>query len=102
MTTFGAWLKRERKRAGLTQQELADAASIDNTTVSHLEAGRIGSVGEPTLLAFADALELDYDETLLRAGKLPYWFQGAVLRLTPDQYRQVAGLVLQLALSTPA
>lgn len=96
MQTFGPWLKQARKAAGLTQQDLADAARIDNTTVSHIEADRITGISEPTLLAFAELLQLDRDETLLRAGKLPFWFKGAVLQLTPEQYREVAALVRRL------
>lgn len=92
-TDFGQWLRGERKRAGLTQRALAAAARIDHTYLSHIEAGRQTGIAEPTLLLLARALDLDADETLLRAGKLPFWFKGAVLQLTPAQYHEVAALV---------
>lgn len=38
--TYGDWLKEQRKAACLTQQELADAAVMTRSHISHIEAGR--------------------------------------------------------------
>ncbi|MEU3310130.1 helix-turn-helix transcriptional regulator, partial [Nocardiopsis sp. NPDC006832] len=40
---FGRLLKKTRSRSGLTQQELAKAAVIAQSTVSELEGGRKGT-----------------------------------------------------------
>ncbi len=37
---YGEWLKDKRKAAGLTQQELADAAIMTRSHIAHIEAGR--------------------------------------------------------------
>ncbi|WP_432107493.1 helix-turn-helix domain-containing protein [Streptomyces sp. AA1529] len=39
-TTYGEWLKAQREAAGLTQQELADAAIMTRSHIAHIEAGR--------------------------------------------------------------
>ncbi|MFG2207700.1 Scr1 family TA system antitoxin-like transcriptional regulator [Streptomyces sp. NPDC048638] len=38
--TYGDWFKEQRLAAGLTQQELADAAVMTRSHISHIEAGR--------------------------------------------------------------
>ncbi|MDT9681156.1 helix-turn-helix transcriptional regulator [Streptomyces sp. TRM76323] len=37
---YGEWLKAQREAAGLTQQELADAAIMTRSHIAHIEAGR--------------------------------------------------------------
>lgn len=37
---YGDWLKAQREAAGMTQQELADAAIMTRSHISHIEAGR--------------------------------------------------------------
>jgi transcriptional regulator with XRE-family HTH domain len=39
-STYGEWFKEQRLAAGLTQQELADAAIMTRSHISHIEAGR--------------------------------------------------------------
>ncbi|MBQ0848853.1 Scr1 family TA system antitoxin-like transcriptional regulator [Streptomyces sp. NPDC057621] len=39
-STYGDWLKQQRETAGLTQQELADAAVMTRSHIAHIEAGR--------------------------------------------------------------
>ncbi|MFH8463807.1 Scr1 family TA system antitoxin-like transcriptional regulator [Streptomyces sp. NPDC017991] len=39
-STYGDWIKQQRETAGLTQQELADAAVMTRSHISHIEAGR--------------------------------------------------------------
>lgn len=37
---YGEWLREQRKKAGLTQQELAVAATMTRSHIAHIEAGR--------------------------------------------------------------
>jgi len=46
---LGRALRELRRRAGLTQEELAARAGTDNTYISHAEAGRFG-VGWDTVM----------------------------------------------------
>lgn len=39
-TAYGDWLKARREAAGMTQQELADAAVMTRSHIAHIEAGR--------------------------------------------------------------
>ncbi|MEU9363866.1 helix-turn-helix transcriptional regulator [Streptomyces avermitilis] len=39
-STYGDWLKQQRETAGLTQQQLADAAVMTRSHIAHIEAGR--------------------------------------------------------------
>ncbi|MBB0245286.1 helix-turn-helix domain-containing protein [Streptomyces alkaliphilus] len=38
--TYGEWLREQRTAAGMTQQELADAAIMTRSHIAHIEAGR--------------------------------------------------------------
>ncbi|SEF56142.1 Helix-turn-helix [Actinacidiphila yanglinensis] len=37
---YGQWLREQRKKAGMTQEELARAATMTRTHIAHIEAGR--------------------------------------------------------------
>ncbi|GGU71373.1 transcriptional regulator [Streptomyces albospinus] len=39
-STYGDWLRQQRELAGLTQQQLADAAVMTRSHIAHIEAGR--------------------------------------------------------------
>ncbi|MDI3404245.1 helix-turn-helix domain-containing protein [Streptomyces cavernicola] len=39
-TTYGDWVRERREAAGMTQQELADAAVMTRSHIAHIEAGR--------------------------------------------------------------
>lgn len=39
-TNYGDWLREQREAAGLTQQQLAEAAVMTRTHIAHIEAGR--------------------------------------------------------------
>jgi predicted ATPase/DNA-binding XRE family transcriptional regulator len=56
---FGAWLKRLRQAAGLTQEELAEKAGISGRTVSDAERGLRTSVYADTARRLSNALELE-------------------------------------------
>src|SRR3954454_16189955 len=64
---FGDLLRTLRKRAGLTQEELAERSGLSRDAISALERGRRTRPHPPTLKAIGGALGLsDADVDLLR------------------------------------
>lgn len=61
-TALGLLLQRERRAAGLTQEELAERAGISARTVSDIERGLRGSVYRDTAARIAAALGLAAEE----------------------------------------
>ena len=70
--TFGDRLKRSRKRAGLTQGELADAMGgrYDRSMISHVESGRVGMVLDGLAIA-ARTLNVSTDYLLGLSEETP-------------------------------
>src|SRR5262249_59547647 len=56
--TFGSLLRRHRRAAGLTQQELAERAGISEDTISNIERGVPHVPRRETLELLAEALRL--------------------------------------------
>ena len=56
-------LRRKRRRAGLTQEELADKAGVATTTVSRIEEG-VTQPRIPTIRKIAQALGLQVRDLL--------------------------------------
>jgi tetratricopeptide (TPR) repeat protein/transcriptional regulator with XRE-family HTH domain len=56
--TFAGLLRKLRTEAGVTQQELAEAASVSLRSVSDLERGRVAVPQKDTVRLLADALHL--------------------------------------------
>ena len=54
---FGEFLKLFRKRAGLTQVELAEAAGTTQQAISKLESGEVQNPEMDTVLMLAKALK---------------------------------------------
>lgn len=66
---FGAGVRERRRRAGMSQDELADAASLSRTSVVNIENGRQGvSIG--TLYRLAEALACAPGELLPRVHEV--------------------------------
>jgi transcriptional regulator with XRE-family HTH domain len=63
---FAVNLTTARKRAGLTQEEVAFKAAIHPTWISHLESGRVNPTLS-TIAKLASALEVE-PEDLLAGG----------------------------------
>jgi len=68
---FGASLKKLRIQAGLTQRELADRVNVDFTYLSKIENGALPPPSEKVVLKLAETLNVDKDELLTLAGKIP-------------------------------
>ena len=70
---FGDYLRRKRREKNKSQRTLAEEAGINFTYLSKVENDVPGfdSLSEPTLNRIASALEVDPDEMITRAGKIP-------------------------------
>ena len=70
-SSFGKTIRDARKRADLSQKELAERANIDFTYLSKIENDRMPAPSEKTIRALAALLGLDVDELIRLAGYLP-------------------------------
>ena len=71
--SFGKFLRRLRKQKKKTQRDLAREVGVNYTYLSKVEndAPGFSTVSEKTLRKLAGALEVDSDEMITRAGKVP-------------------------------
>jgi transcriptional regulator with XRE-family HTH domain len=109
---FGGWLRDQRNRAQLSQEELAAQTGgiIAQTDISRLERGRNANPGIMTVLVIAQALDLDLGDLAplvnmkpirmdaVKEGRLPAKL-GRYLEKIEDQVDEVRGMA-QRALST--
>ena len=93
---FGEYLRGLRKRAGLSQRELAEQAGIDFTYLSKIENGRVDPPAEETMRALARALGADADELLARARKMPRELKQLVAQGSPEK-----AMLLRRSAQTP-
>ncbi len=82
---FGEYLRGLRKRAGLSQRELAQQAGIDFTYLSKIENGRVDPPGEATLRALASALGAEAEDLFARARKMPRDLKQLVAQGSPEK-----------------
>lgn len=68
---FGPRLRELRKQAGLSQRELAEKIGVSFTYLSKIESGVMPPPSEKVLGKLAEALNIDEDELLTLAGKIP-------------------------------
>jgi transcriptional regulator with XRE-family HTH domain len=66
---LGAAIREQRKRLGLSQEELADRADTHPTWISHLESGRKNPAWG-TVERIARALEIKVSDLATRAEEL--------------------------------
>ena len=59
MTEVGDQLKKARRRAMLTQEELAEKSGVGITTINRIEKGRVEDPHFSTLRKLAQALDVD-------------------------------------------
>jgi HTH-type transcriptional regulator, competence development regulator len=69
--TFGKYIKELRKKAGLSQRDLAEKANIDFTYLSKIENGKMAPPSEDTIKKIAEALNEDPDKLIIMADKIP-------------------------------
>lgn len=68
---FGVRLRALRKWVGLSQRELATKIGVDFTYVSKIENGLLPPPSEKVILRLAETLNVDKDELLTLAGRIP-------------------------------
>lgn len=89
--TFGGRLTSERERAGLSQAQVAEAAGLDASTISKLEAGtRVPSPDTVARLVAALTLDAEAGGGLYVAARLLppgdwVWLAGWCIRPTHEQ-----------------
>lgn len=66
--TFGQWLERKRKAAGLNQTELAERSRVTKATISLYELDRINQPRRSQVDKIAKALNVPLDEARDAAG----------------------------------
>lgn len=91
--SFGRFLKKRRKQKGMSQRALAAEVGINHTYLSKVEndAPGFSSLSEESLTRIADALQVDRDEMIARAGKVP----SDVRRILVDDFsliKEIRGL----------
>jgi transcriptional regulator with XRE-family HTH domain len=69
--TFGQRIQRLRRELHLTQRQVASELGLDFTYLSKLENDRGEAPGEETVRKLAAILEMDEEELLALAGKVP-------------------------------
>jgi transcriptional regulator with XRE-family HTH domain len=71
--SFGKYLRRKRKEKQMSQRTLAEETGVDFSYLSKVENDVPGfaTLSEPTLTRLAAALDVDPDEMITRAGKVP-------------------------------
>jgi transcriptional regulator with XRE-family HTH domain len=78
MSDFGELLKALRKEKKITQRRLADLIGIDFTYISKIENGSMEPPAEDKILNMAKVFEIDPDQLLISAKKVPSDFQKII------------------------
>jgi transcriptional regulator with XRE-family HTH domain len=78
MASFGRLLRDKRRRAGVSQRDLAARAKLDFSYISKLENDRLAPPAADTIVAICQILEIDPKELLAASGKLPTDIQSTV------------------------
>jgi len=71
MPSFGKLLRERRRKAGISQRDLAAQASLDFSYISKLENDRIPPPAADTVVAICKVLKVEPEELLAASGKLP-------------------------------
>ena len=69
MTEFGEFLKKQRKKRKMTQEDLARRLNVSNSYIHQLETGKIDARGKRRCEQLAEALGIDVDELWSKARK---------------------------------
>jgi transcriptional regulator with XRE-family HTH domain len=78
MSSFGELLRDERRKAGITQRDLAAKANLDFSYISKLENDRIPPPAADTIVVICRILNVDPVDLLAASGKFPAHVQSAV------------------------
>jgi HTH-type transcriptional regulator, competence development regulator len=83
--TFGTALRELRRKAGVSQRELAARVNVDFSYISKLENDRIPPPAADTVVAICQALNAPSTELLALIGKLPSDVEKAVATVPEAQ-----------------
>jgi transcriptional regulator with XRE-family HTH domain len=83
MASFGEYLKQQRKKKGLKQEDLAHALDVSNTYIHQMETGKIDAPGLERCQQLAQALKVDVQELweLARRERLAKYAERAGVSL---------------------
>jgi transcriptional regulator with XRE-family HTH domain len=111
MSTFGPTLRELRRRAGLSQRELADRTKLDFSYISKVENGRLPPPAADTVVAICRELDVPAENLLALTGKIPSAVQQSLstnrgaqrfmseakqMQLTEEEWDQMAVEMRQL------
>ncbi len=92
-------VREARRRAGLTQRELAERAGTTQSAVARLESGRTAPSLEH-VLALVRACDLDLEVALVEVDDADLWQAARLLRLTPaeriERHQRVGRQLIEL------
>jgi transcriptional regulator with XRE-family HTH domain len=91
----GQLLRETRRRAGLTQQQLADRAAVSQSLVARIEKGRVAPSFD-RLLALVRACGFDLDIHVVPLDEDAWSMVEQGARLTPDERLDRALAAVQL------
>jgi len=86
---FGAWIRKMRRDAELTQKQVATKAEIHEVQLARIEKGESGTKRE-TVIAIAKAIGIDVSLTLNKAGFATVDTPGLVIPPYPKRPKNVA------------
>ena len=69
--TLGRFVRDARRAKGLSQAALCSVVALSNAYISRMENDHIGYASEDSCVRIANALDIDADETVRLAGKVP-------------------------------
>lgn len=69
--SFGNFIRTRRLEKGYTMRKFCERIDISTIFISRMERDEIGAPGEAKIRAVAEALGIDPDELMMKAGKLP-------------------------------
>lgn len=76
---FGKDLRNMRRYKGYKLKEFANMVGLDYAYLSELEREKAIAPGIEKLVQIADALGIDRDTTILKAGRIPLWIKELFL-----------------------
>ncbi|WP_037562665.1 helix-turn-helix domain-containing protein [Sporolactobacillus terrae] len=68
LSNFGEYLRQKRESRGLTLNQTAMYSRISAAQLSRIENGKRGIPKPPTIKALAEALKVDYEDLMEKAG----------------------------------
>lgn len=78
--TFGSFVRTKRLEKGYTVRKFCERIDISQTFVSRMERDEIGAPSEEKIRGMAEALAVDPDTLILKAGKIPKDIKGMLIQ----------------------